>query len=138
VYAIGLAGDTGASGFHGGYGGPGGSFPRGRMGRGGFPRGGGRGGYGGNRSRPADDKPDEGLPKIAAATGGGYFELTSTADLKSTFERVAYELHHQYLLGFTPPNLDGKMHTLAVRVVSPVGMDVRARRSYLARKSIDS
>ena len=25
-----------------------------------------------------NDKPDEGLPKIAAATGGGYFELTST------------------------------------------------------------
>ena len=37
----------------------------------------GLGGYGGGQ--PQMEKPDEGLPKIAAATGGGYFELTSTA-----------------------------------------------------------
>ena len=56
------------------------------------------------------------MPKIATATGGGYFELTSTNDLASTFARVAEELHHQYALGFTPAKLDGKMHTLEVRV----------------------
>jgi hypothetical protein len=50
---------------------------------------GGRGSGGGSGSRP--DRPDEGLPKIAAATGGGYFELTSTDDLASTFTRVADE-----------------------------------------------
>ena len=130
VYAIGLAGHNSyGGGYHGG-GRGGGGYGRGGMGRG-FP--GARGGYGGGR--PGDDKPDEGLPKIAAATGGGYFELTSTSDLATTFERVAYELHHQYLLGFTPPNLDGKMHSLSVKVVSPAGLDVRARRSYLARKT---
>ena len=32
-------------------------------------------------TRPQLEKPDEGLPKIAAATGGGYFELTSARDL---------------------------------------------------------
>ena len=69
------------------------------------------GGYGGHRGGQPD-RPDEGLPKIAAATGGGYFELTSTDDLASTFTRVADELHHQYALGFTPTKLDGKMHTL--------------------------
>jgi Ca-activated chloride channel family protein len=144
VYAIGLASDAGGSGYFGG-GGPTTGFGRGGGGGGGFGRGsrdfgGGRrhGLYGGGQARPAGDRPDEGLPQIAMATGGWYFELTSTDDLKSTFERVAYELHHQYLLGFTPPKLDGKMHTLAVRVVSPVGMNVRARRSYLARKSIGS
>jgi len=125
VYAIGLAGSAGYGGHaHGVYG-------RGGYGRGGFPRG--RGGYGGGGA--VEDKPDEGLPKIAAATGGGYFELTSTSDLATTFERVAYELHHQYLLGFTPPSLDGKMHSLAVKVLAPVGLDVRARRNYLARKT---
>ncbi len=56
------------------------------------------------------------MPKIAAATGGGYFELTSARDLASTFTRVADELHHQYALGFTPEKLDGKMHDLTVRV----------------------
>ncbi len=136
VYAIGLAGQngpaaTGGGGYHGGYGG-------GMPGRGGFGGRGGRGGYGGGRgyggSRAASDEhPDEGLPKIAAATGGGYFELTRTADLASTFKQVADELHHQYALGFTPQNLDGKMHQLTVKVAA-AGMTVRARRSYLAKK----
>jgi Ca-activated chloride channel family protein len=126
VYAIGLAGQNGPS-----YGGrPGGGGGRG--GRGGFGRGGfGGGGFGGYRGRPIDDKPDEGLAKIAAATGGGYFELTSTNDLSSTFRRVADELHHQYALGFTPSSLDGRMHTLDVRLADS-SMIARARKRYLA------
>jgi len=79
------------------------------------------------------EKPDEGLPKIAAATGGGYFELTSAANLVFTFERVADELHHQYVLGFTPAVLDGKSHALTVRVSKPQ-FTVRARKSYLATR----
>jgi len=131
VYAIGLAGQN-ASSYSGGRAGGGrpggGGFGRGGFGGGGF--GGGRsGGYG--RARAVDDKPDEGLPKIAAATGGGYFELTSTNDLSSTFRRVADELHHQYALGFTPSVLDGKMHSLEVRLADS-GMIARARKRYLA------
>jgi VWFA-related protein len=137
VYAIGLAGQNGPVG-----GGPGGGpfgghgrggSGRGGMGQGGMGRGGMGGGIGGSRRVSAqDDKPDEGLSKIAAATGGGYFELTSTNDLAATFSRVADELHHQYALGFTPAALDGKMHTLSVRL-SDAGMSARARKSYLAR-----
>jgi VWFA-related protein len=138
VYAIGLAGDNGPHGSYGGGPGFGGGHHGGMGGRGhggyggGYGGGFGRGGYG--RPPHVDEKPDEGLPKIAAATGGGYFELTSTADLPSTFRHVADELHHQYALGFTPTVLDGKMHSLAVRVMPP-GMSVRARRSYLAQKT---
>ena len=141
VYAIGLAGSVPS---YGGGGGP----PRAPMGRGGrgFPggygggHGGGMGGWGGGGGRgghgqsPRDDQPDEGLPKIAAATGGGYFELPSANDLATTFKRVVDELHHQYALGFTPAALDGKMHTLEVRVTPP-GMTVRARKSYFARQN---
>jgi VWFA-related protein len=140
VYAVGLAGQNGPAGYggHGGSGGSGGGMGRGGLGRGGFGgRGGYRGGFGGRGmgGRPQmDEKPDEGLPKIAAATGGGYFELTSAADLASTFKRVANELHHQYALGFTPTVLNGKMHSLTVRVTA-AGMTVRARRSYLAEKA---
>ncbi|HVZ22596.1 MAG TPA: VWA domain-containing protein [Vicinamibacterales bacterium] len=124
VYAIGLSGSSGAGGRR-----PGG----GRRGFGGGGFGGfGGGGFGG-RARAAD-KPDEGLPKIAAATGGGYFELTSTHDLAETFARVADELHHQYALGFTPGTLDGKMHALDVKVGGE-GRRVRARTRYLARPS---
>jgi hypothetical protein len=81
---------------------------------------------------PVQDKPDAGLPKIASATGGGYFELTSANDLASTFSRIVDELHRQYALGFTPTDLDGKLHTIDVRVTQP-GALVRGRRSYLAR-----
>jgi VWFA-related protein len=141
VYAIGLVGSMPSfgGGFPGGYGHPGGGggggrHSGGRGGRGGW--GGGGGGFGGGRpiGRPRGaqpDRPDEGLPKIAAATGGGYFELTSTDDLSKTFTRVADELHHQYALGFTPTKLDGKMHTLDVRI-DQSGLAARARRSYLA------
>ena len=141
VYAIGLAAGGGRR-TGGSFGPGGGGFPGGRGGgRGGFGGGqggrGGRGGVGGTGSggrQFAADKPDEGLPKIAAATGGGYFELESTDDLASTFARVANELHHQYALGFTPTELDGKMHNLQVLVSDP-GMIPRARRSYLAARA---
>ena len=56
----------------------------------------------------------------------------STDDLAKTFTRVADELHHQYALGFTPTTLDGKMHTLTLRVTEPAGLTARARKSYLA------
>jgi VWFA-related protein len=129
VYAVGLVGQNPKPGYgSSGFGGPGGG--RGGMGRGGLGRGGyGRGGSGGRV--PFDDKPDEGLPKIAAATGGSYFALTSTVDLASTFTRVADELHHQYALGFSPAALDGKRHTLDVRL-SAAGLSARARKSYVA------
>jgi Ca-activated chloride channel family protein len=78
------------------------------------------------RSRPSRD-----LRKISDETGGGYFELAKTADLAPTFTRVAQELRSQYLIGFTPTSLDGKVHKLEVRVNKP-GMTVRARKSYLA------
>jgi VWFA-related protein len=121
VYAIGLAsqGDVGGGGFGGG----------GRGGYGGF---GGRGGGGGHRSG-FTDHPDPGLQALAAASGGGYFELKRTVDLASTFARVVDELHHQYLLGFTPQKLDGKSHVLEVHVKGE-GLTARARKSYVAPK----
>jgi len=131
VYAIGLNPSnpySGGGGYRRGGGGSGGGFGGGGFGRrGGFGRG-----FGGGGRPPVADHPDEGLPKIAAATGGGYFELTTTNDLGATFAKVADELHHQYALGFAPDKLDGKMHALDVRVTGD-GRTVRARRSYLAR-----
>ncbi len=78
-----------------------------------------------------DDRPDPNLRKLADHTGGGYSELTWKDDLNSTFGRVADELHHQYVLGFTPKVLDGKVHKLEVRV-KPRDLTVRARETYLA------
>ena len=78
--------------------------------------------------------PDSGLRKLADETGGGYFELKKTADLAPTFTRVAQELHTQYVMGFTPTVLDGKVHQLSVKVKQR-GMTARARRSYVAAAS---
>src|SRR3989441_132939 len=84
-----------------------------------------------NGQRMVRSRPDSGLHKIADETGGGYFELTKASELASTFTRVAQELHSQYVLGFTPTQLDNRVHKLAVRVKQP-GMTARARRSYVA------
>lgn len=84
-----------------------------------------------NGSRQVRSKPDGGLRRLAEETGGGYFELEATSDLAPTFTRVAQELHSQYVLGFTPSSLDGKIHRLSVRTKRPA-TTVRARRSYLA------
>ncbi len=78
-----------------------------------------------------DTGPDPNLRELATAGGGGYFELQSSDDLRATFERVAHELHRQYLIGFAAPEMDGQLHTLDVRVTRP-GLTVRARRTYLA------
>ena len=86
--------------------------------------------------RMVNSKPDSGLKKIADETGGGFFELKNTSDLAPTFTRVAQELHSQYVLGFTPMQLDGRVHKLTVRMKQP-GMTARARRSYLAARADD-
>lgn len=76
-------------------------------------------------------KPDPNLRRLAEETGGGYFELRGATDMNSTFTRVANELHSQYVLGFSPATLDGKLHKLEVRVKQP-GAIARTRKSYLA------
>jgi Ca-activated chloride channel family protein len=84
-----------------------------------------------NGQQRVRSKPDRVLRKLAEDTGGGYFELKRTADLNTTFTRVAQELHSQYVLGFSPATLDGKVHKLDVRV-KRTGMTARTRKTYVA------
>jgi Ca-activated chloride channel family protein len=84
-----------------------------------------------NGVRRVRSRPDRNLKRIAEETGGGSFELQKTDLLASTFTRVAQELRSQYLLGFTPEALDGKVHKLEVRS-KRAGVTVRARKSYSA------
>ena len=76
-------------------------------------------------------KPDSILNRFANETGGGFFDLKKNADLNTSFTRIAQELRSQYLLGFSPATLDGKVHKLEVRVKRP-GLKTRSRRSYVA------
>ena len=84
-----------------------------------------------NGVRNRRTRPDGSLRRLAEETGGGYFELRETDELGATFTRVSQELHSQYVLGFSPPERDGKTHSVTVRVKGQ-GMTARARRSYVA------
>lgn len=99
--------------------------------------GSGVGSFGSGVLRPSPEEPkvDAGLPRIAAETGGGYFELTTANNLSSTFTRIAEELHRQYALAFTPAVLDDKTHKLEVRVKRPNAVP-RARKTYIAKKDM--
>ena len=76
-------------------------------------------------------KPDSILNRFANETGGGFFDLKKDADLSSSFTRIAQELRSQYLIGFSPAALDGKVHKLDLRIKRP-GLKSRSRRSYVA------
>jgi Ca-activated chloride channel homolog len=78
--------------------------------------------------------PGESLRHITTETGGGIFLLSQNDDVGATFTRLAEELHFQYVLGFSPQKLDGKIHTLEVRVRNQTTYTVRARQSYLANR----
>ena len=63
------------------------------------------------------------------AQGGGYTEIIkSTEELGPATERIAEELNHQYMIGYTPTTRgDGKYHSVRVRVAYDT-YKVRARR----------
>jgi Ca-activated chloride channel homolog len=61
--------------------------------------------------------------------GGGYTEIIrSTAELGPATERIAEELNHQYMIGYTPTTrADGRYHSVRVRTINNA-YRVRARR----------
>jgi Ca-activated chloride channel family protein len=85
-----------------------------------------------NGQQKVRSSPDRGLRRMSEETGGGFFLLKKTDELGSTFTRVAQELHSQYVLGFTPQTLDGKIHKIDVKIKQKPSMTARARKSYLA------
>ncbi len=89
-----------------------------------------------NGQQRVRSSPDRGLKRLSEETGGGFFLLKKTDELGPTFTRVAQELHSQYVLGFTPQVLDGKVHKLEVRIKQKPSMSARARRSYLASPGV--
>jgi Ca-activated chloride channel family protein len=90
-------------------------------------------GPGGLQAALLADLPDAGLALVAENTGGGYTEIRFGQDLGAAFAQVADELHSQYLISFTPPKRDGKVHDIDVRV-NQRGLKPRARKNYVAPK----
>jgi VWFA-related protein len=70
------------------------------------------------------------LRTLAEATDG--LAIVQTNDLAGGLKRVVDDLSSYYLLGYySTAKLDGKFHSISVRVKRP-GIQVRARRGYLA------
>ena len=59
---------------------------------------------------------------------------TRVVPIPATMQAIADELHHQYVLGFSPEKLDDKLRRLDVKVRGS-GFTVRARRTYFAGKA---
>jgi len=82
-------------------------------------------------SRQNDQHPHPALLKLAVETGGAFYVSPPKEDIFAPFARIIDQLRQQYVLGFVPAKLDGKRHSLAVKVKRP-HVEVHARGSYIA------
>ena len=72
------------------------------------------------------------LREITDESGGRTELVASSAEISAASARIADELNHQYVIGFTPAHsADGKYHTLRVRTHNAT-YKVRARSGYVA------
>lgn len=77
---------------------------------------------------------DDILSLLAYSTGGSFFHNNN--DMDEGLRRVADLPEFYYMLGFTPQNLklDGKFHSLKVRLKAKGKLELQARRGYFAPK----
>jgi Ca-activated chloride channel family protein len=72
------------------------------------------------------------LREITDESGGRTEIVATSADIAAASARIAEELNHQYVMGFTPMHgADGKYHSLRVRTHNP-SYKVRARSGYVS------
>jgi Ca-activated chloride channel family protein len=82
---------------------------------------------------------DKILRYFAEQTGGQMFLPFQASDLAQSFENIANELRHQYIIVYRPEPLkaDGLYHTVDIRVKGRKDLSVRARRGYYAPLAAD-
>jgi len=82
--------------------------------------------------RPSTRVNPNALREITGPSGGYTEVIRSAADLGPATERIAYELNHQYTLGYTAPRPpDGEWRSIRVRLRNR-DYFARARRGYFA------
>ena len=84
-----------------------------------------------SREGTAQIRPNRDLEGVATETGGGFFEMHPNDDMNAATTHISQELHSQYVIGFTPQVLDGKVHKLEVKLRRSDLVAV-SRRSYVA------
>ena len=74
---------------------------------------------------------------FAEETGGLPFFPFKAEDLSQSFENIANELRHQYMILYRPEPLktDGLYHTVSIRIHGRKDLVVRARKGYYAPKA---
>ena len=76
------------------------------------------------------------LRGLAEATDG--LAIVGTNEIEKGFKRIVDDMSAYYLLGYySTGKLDGRFHSIRVRVKRP-GVEVRARRGYLAPSAADA
>jgi len=80
---------------------------------------------------------DKIMKYFASETGGLAFFPFKVEDLTQSFENIANELRHQYMILYRPEPLktDGLYHSVDIRVHGRKDLVVRARKGYYAPKS---
>ena len=64
------------------------------------------------------------LSEIAEQTGGRHFPVESLSEIPNIAEKIGIELRNQYMIGYSPKNLDrdGKYRRVQVKLVQPRGL----------------
>jgi VWFA-related protein len=80
--------------------------------------------YPGAQLRPEEVSGPSLLTDVTEASGGRLFPVGDLNDLPDVARRIGVELHNQYVLGYSPGNLqaDGKHHKVKVKVAPPRGL----------------
>src|SRR6266481_10158927 len=61
------------------------------------------------------------LKRMAESTGGRAYFPATEKEFNSAYAEIAQLVRHEYSLGFAPPERDGRVHSIEVRVGSPQG-----------------
>jgi VWFA-related protein len=72
------------------------------------------------------------MANLAYSTGGTFFHNNN--DMDEGFRRTADAPEYIYVLGFSPPKLDGRFHKLKVKLNNGAKLTVQAREGYYALK----
>ena len=86
---------------------------------------------------PSVTYADDALKEMSSISGGAMFSPSNAEKINAAFRSIASELANQYLIGYSPPTMDGKWHGVKV-VVKPLPagkrLEARARKGYYAVK----
>jgi VWFA-related protein len=81
---------------------------------------------------------DEVLKQLAGTTGGRAYFPANTKEFGAAYAEIVQIVRHEYSLGFSPEELDGKVHRIEVRVMvddaRARGLRVNNRQGYVATR----